>query len=931
MSSSPFHKLYSIPSNALFLKGVATLITSHPDFALEDWSVYVPTRRAAFDLAMILRDMAPHNVTLLPRIYSLGDVDPEELALKGALDQPISPPLRHMQRQILMGELLSKFRYGGKPLDPRQCLNLGDQLLELVDTLRLQGLSVEVLAQLDVVSSGADHWETIKTFLSLLGQHWDAIVQDAGGLDPLLWQQKMMQAHESILPQKTPVMVAGSMGTVAATVSFMKRVHSLPHGVLVLPGLVFGKDYAQLSPKDPQYALYRLLHALGVRSGDVCPFGSPSASMDYSHMMEEPPELCAPDLPLGLCYMTAPDLRAEGEMIALGVREAFAKGAHRVLCVAAHDDLRGHIVRALRPWGYAGRAPEENQLMAHEMGRFLHGLCLWFSEDTVLDGLRATFTHAYAQAHQQTWQLFEENVLRATEGVFCWQRLLTVLENVARKEPTLKSLQVFVEDVARLTTFKKTKMNMAEICVHLQKIVQWLTGTEDDMSFWFQKVCGPETSAFETLWADLQRHSDHTLIDRHEIAPFIQSFLRHPMRPPVVMDDELMVLSPAEARFVEADVVFLGGLNAGIWPAERPLNPFLTRKMERDLGLLPQDYFHGQSAHDFIQHLRHKKVVLSYAQKGHGGPLLPSELLSYLKSFLQKGGRSLPQDKEIMTLWQGLRRVSKQDVGKPPTPKAKAAEKPKRFSVSDVISLQTNPYAFYAKHILNLRPLGQLPGEDPHRRFGIFMHYCLEVALKSPKTSEDAILWAFNRTFGDPEDFPFLWGKVHMMVDWVLAHTDLTQDRLLEVWGTFTFILNGDMLTLFAKADRIDFHGGSAQLIDYKTGQVPSQARIKLGLDPQLPLEALILAKGQFDHLPPRLAFSGMAHWKLPSVVGDGMIAPITADLGSLIEDTEAGLLSLLSYFQSEAAIYRAHPHGVQRESDYDHLARVDEWYGGGL
>ena len=58
-----------------------------------------------------------------------------------------------------------------------------------------------------------------------------------------------------------------------------------------------------------------------------------------------------------------------------------------------------------------------------------------------------------------------------------------------------------------------------------------------------------------------------------------------------------------------------------------------------------------------------------------------------------------------------------------------------------------------------------------------------------------------------------------------------------------TFILS-------ARADRIERrHDGTYAILDYKTGQPPTGKQVRMGLSPQLTLEAAILREGGFKDI----------------------------------------------------------------------------------
>ena len=69
---------------------------------------------------------------------------------------------------------------------------------------------------------------------------------------------------------------------------------------------------------------------------------------------------------------------------------------------------------------------------------------------------------------------------------------------------------------------------------------------------------------------------------------------------------------------------------------------------------------------------------------------------------------------------------------------------------------------------------------------------------------------------------------------------------------------------LTARADRIDlFSGPEAEIIDYKTGHIPTDIEIKGGFAPQLPLEGAILLGGGFSVVPTACCLKNLSYWGL--------------------------------------------------------------------
>ena len=100
----------------------------------------------------------------------------------------------------------------------------------------------------------------------------------------------------------------------------------------------------------------------------------------------------------------------------------------------------------------------------------------------------------------------------------------------------------------------------------------------------------------------------------------------------------LSILGLLEARLVQPDVVILGGLNEGVWPAAADPGPWLSRPQYQTLKLAPPERRLGLAAHDFAQILCAREVVLVWTRKTGGTPVVPSRWLLRLNAVLQAAG-----------------------------------------------------------------------------------------------------------------------------------------------------------------------------------------------------------------------------------------------------------------------------------------------------
>src|SRR5258708_27393143 len=88
--------------------------------------------------------------------------------------------------------------------------------------------------------------------------------------------------------------------------------------------------------------------------------------------------------------------------------------------------------------------------------------------------------------------------------------------------------------------------------------------------------------------------------------------------------------------------------------------------------------------------------------------------------------------------------------------------------------------------------------------------------------------------------------------DWEIARRGNVAEIDAEIRGEIPIRLDNERtFVLSARADRIERrHDGSFAILDYKTGQPPTGKQVRMGLSPQLTLEAALLPQRGFDALP---------------------------------------------------------------------------------
>jgi ATP-dependent helicase/nuclease subunit B len=420
----------------------------------------------------------------------------------------------------------------------------------------------------------------------------------------------------------------------------------------------------------------------------------------------------------------------------------------------------------------------------------------------------------------------------------------------------------------------------------------------------------------------------------------------HVVRPRYGRHPRLAVLGPLEARLQHADRVILGGLNEGTWPAEPPVDAWLSRPMRAAFGLPAPERRIGLAAHDFAQAFAAREVLLTRAIKVDGTPTVPSRWLQRLDTVLQAANQqtALDNGRHWLAWYRGHGLVDTPRACAPPEPRPPLGARPRKLSVTAVEKWMRDPYEIYARHILDLRPFEPLDADPGAAERGQFIHAALDAFVREcpgvlPNDALDRLLDIGRQEFGSSLDRPavwaFWWPRFERIARWLIAAETERRMALAEIvtecHGKLTIDAPGGAFTLTAIADRIERrHDGTLTIVDYKTGRPPEWVDVNAGLSPQLPLEAVIAEAGGFAGLP-ESPVGELAYWRLSGGEPPGEIKPLRASIDKAITEAAAGIRSLIERFDDPATAYPSmpRPDKAPKFSDYAHLARVKEWSGG--
>ena len=414
-------------------------------------------------------------------------------------------------------------------------------------------------------------------------------------------------------------------------------------------------------------------------------------------------------------------------------------------------------------------------------------------------------------------------------------------------------------------------------------------------------------------------------------------------------DQRVQILGPMEARLQSFDFVILGGLNEGVWPQRTRNDPWLNRPMKRDMGLEPPERRLGAAAHDFAQGMGARRVLLCRAVRADGAPTVASRWLQRLTTLAGGELTRVLEDRGAVYARLASRLDRPDGPVRPavrPQPRPALAARPKSLSITEIERLIRDPYAIFARHILDLQPVDPIGGEPGAADKGNLVHDALARFLSTWTGAFDdsavAALTEIGEKLFEPLDaFPAIralwWPRFLKIAAGFVAYearrAPHVDRRFLEIGGGVELKLPGFDFRLRGRADRIDLLiSGGLSVIDYKTGQVPSQKQVDALLSPQLPLEAAMIRRFGFKDVPADIPVSELLYLQLKG--GSDPVLEVARNpkdtvLEDLVEDAWTRLEQLIAHYVKPETGYLSRARVMrerQMDGDYDHLARTQEW-----
>ena len=958
------------------------------DQPLSRWTILLPNRRSARALENILLAESGARALLLPRIKPIGDIDEDEVS--GMLPEdgvPDGISKTHQLHAILSLVMQWARAQVDVPLandiltSGAQAFALAQSLQHLINQIETEDAdpgNLQNLYDLDL----AGHRANILSLLRLVSANLPEQLAQQQLIGPAARRNLLIRLEAERIAKRRhrgPIVAAGSTGTNPATRDLLRVIASDTNGAVILPGLDTELDAAgwqAITAEHPQFALKTMLDQWGVSRGEVRLLGQPSGPRSwFTNMALRPAAVAdawserlqhAPYLASTLLneveLVEAIDRSEEALVIALRLREHVEISTAPAALVTPDRDLARRVAMALKRWNITIDDSGGESLIRVGRAALLHLVLKAIHEKFSAESLLALLHHPDCtlgqsrDVHLALSRWLELSCFRglpASTGLGPLRNRLraqhAVLKNADHRHPVVAAIPEVAWERMDVLLAKLTAIFAAvhfeqerPLAEHLELLVSIVEQLAPSV--------GEQTAAdqrFFEIIADLQSGSAwHPVVSlaraQHSI---VNALTMDTLRKPLRDAPQLAIYGLAEARLIEVELIILGGLAEGQWPAHPETGPWLNRPMRETLKLQQPEREIGVTAHDFTQGFGHPKIMVTWPKRLGNAPTTPSRWILRMRAVLSALGLEADQQPS-KRLTEIAERLDHPNRFKPivrPAPTPPLAVRPRRFSVTRIETLVRDSYAIYARFILGLEPMPALNQDVDASLRGSLIHAALQAWTGAESKLENgdglALLLAKGRAafapyMDMPEVLRFWWPRFERMaVEFIAKDDELRFDAISsksEVNGYLVFDVNGAEHVLTARADRLDITAnGRMQIIDYKSGSIPSKDEIKSGFSPQLTLEAAMANRRAFAEIKAQ-ATSDAIYIGVGGASSGLIVQRLSehSDIEKLSETQFANLQTLLAQYLLPTTAYIPR-HNMQREDDdarFDHLSRRREW-----
>lgn len=971
MADRPGPAVYTIPPIRAFADAlVAGILAQHGKdrLALARGMILVPNNRAGQAIREAFVRQAEGGL-LLPRLVAVGDSELDEkagVALDAIDDAPLPPAIEPLRRQLILARLVQQDR----GIDGAEAMRLAADLARTLDQLIVEEIAPSKLAELNLSGELSAHWNASLDQMKAILDLWPLELKRLGRIDMADRRNRQLNRVAERWRTKPPgtfVIAAGISTAAPAVARLLATVARIPHGQVVLAGLdldisdeewtaIGGGETEPAIETHPQFHLYQLLQRMKVGrgevrrwkwSGDIASTAKRARAISHAFAPAEATrnwvELEQKDRNLaGVTALELANPAEEAQAIAVAIRHAIEQPAQTAALITPDRDLASRVSAHLERWKIQADDSAGQSLAASPNGTLLLVLAEALAEHFAPSALLALLKHPLVRQGEERRAWLDQ--VRSLDLVLRGPRPASGLGGVTqflrggdkRTRPARQMLQGWWAEISAILAplERLAGQDFSAMIATLREAAGALAGD----ALW----SGPAGRELAALVAELEQGAvdGPTAMSPVSLSQVLRQLMDGiAIRPGYGGHPRVFIWGLLEAKLQSADVVILGGLNEGTWPQLPAPDPWLAPRIRRELGLPSLERRIGLAAHDLASALGAPKVLMTRAKRDTRSPTIASRF--WLRLETMTGVLERPE-----TRYDRIAHGVDACEGKPvrasrPAPCPPVEERPREISVTAVDRLSADPFAFYASAMLGLNALEPVDADPGPAWRGSLIHAVLERWAEDDDYRPGALVERMDKALSDGTIHPLiraLWlPRLSEAAEWIEQRVagNRAEGRtplVAEKSGHAEFA----GVRVRGRADRIDrLADGRLAIVDYKTGEGPSNRQVAAGFAMQLGLIGLIAEQGGFEGA--KGTAGAFEYWSLARDSKTGQFGKVTSPVTgkTAVKEPEAFVAFIAEKFKEAAANwltgnapFKAKIRPEYAWADYDQLMRLEEWQG---
>lgn len=448
-----------------------------------------------------------------------------------------------------------------------------------------------------------------------------------------------------------------------------------------------------------------------------------------------------------------------------------------------------------------------------------------------------------------------------------------------------------------------------------------------DFNFWreyFSDFINLLNESAAVRFAEILQPQEFENISLTEFCIFLKNhFLSSSLRENISYTPGVVILGILESQLADADQIIICGANENSWKSSGSSDFWMSDSMLQQLEINTVDERNEFYTCVWEKLISKPKVLVTRSVMENGEQ---AQCYSRLKNY------ELKQDVSCKNLIQKIKSPPKFLPISFSAPSPAVNFRPTTLWVSDLDSLISNPYVYYAKKILHLKEL--FPVNSRKNLKGNLIHKIFDDFVKK-RIRDDKFRFLrklfekiCRERFINPENLGLWYFNVDSILKFFIDNFNDNSRNFSEIEGKISLKIlyegKNIQVEIASKADRLELDSdGNISIIDYKTGKIPSLKKVKDGEKIQLPVEGLIASKNGFKL--GKTDVKTMSFWQLkPREKRIVYVSKTTEDAKLICENVFEKIQEILqNYLAFEI------PYEINRDDKYNkiymQLARVKE------